>query len=76
MQPEDFFRWRKFLRLTQLELADFLGVHKNTIYKWESGAQEIPFPELLRCAFREIDAILTQTRTNADALQIWWQRYA
>ena len=37
-------------RLTQKELADKLGVSKNTVNSWEQGNTEIPLRHLQRLA--------------------------
>ena len=34
--------WRAEHSLTQAALAERLGVHKNTVAKWERGEQAIP----------------------------------
>jgi DNA-binding transcriptional regulator YiaG len=37
-----FARRRVLLKLTQTELADTLGVHRNTVANWENGRNNIP----------------------------------
>jgi transcriptional regulator with XRE-family HTH domain len=41
MNGEDLLRWRKRHGLTQMELADLLGVRNMTIYRWECGMRTI-----------------------------------
>jgi DNA-binding XRE family transcriptional regulator len=55
MNTSDLKQWRSKHRMTQQELADIIGVAKNTIYRWEAGMREIPpFLALaLRCVERE-----------------------
>jgi DNA-binding XRE family transcriptional regulator len=55
MNPLDLKQWRSKQKMTQQELADILGVAKNTIYRWEAGMREIPpFLALaLKCVERE-----------------------
>jgi DNA-binding transcriptional regulator YiaG len=42
---------RKRLGLTQVELADRIGVHKRTIMRWENGW---PFPQWARLRIKEL----------------------
>jgi transcriptional regulator with XRE-family HTH domain len=34
--------WRKAKNMTQLQLADSLGVAENTVSHWEQGVRRIP----------------------------------
>lgn len=40
MQPNEIRQWRATHKFTPVELADALGVARNTVYRWESGAME------------------------------------
>jgi DNA-binding transcriptional regulator YiaG len=44
MLPKDLMRLREQLALTQVELADELGVHPMTVSRWERGTRRIPEP--------------------------------
>lgn len=37
MTPDDLFTWRKARGLTQKQLAERLGVNKQTVARWEWG---------------------------------------
>lgn len=42
MTPRALKRWRLSLELTQAEFADWLGVSRSTVNRWEGGLQAIP----------------------------------
>lgn len=42
MTAKDLIEWRYRQGLTQGELAKFLGVHIQTVNRWENKAREIP----------------------------------
>lgn len=42
LEPEDVRFVRERLGLTQDQLADFLGVTRNAIYRWEVGINDVP----------------------------------
>ena len=42
MTGDDFFALRHILGLTQAQLGATLGVHRNSIRRYESGAGPIP----------------------------------
>lgn len=51
---EELRRQRELLDLSQSELAAALGVHPNTIAKWERGEQPIQHPRMLVLALDEL----------------------
>lgn len=51
----DYLRRHK---LTQVEFADRLGVHKNTVYRWLIGERR-PDWETIRAIVRETDGAVT-----------------
>jgi transcriptional regulator with XRE-family HTH domain len=51
--PKAVYAERKRLGITQIQLAERLGVNKQTIWRWESGLQ-LP-PEHMQALF--LDAI-------------------
>lgn len=54
MKEGEFRLLRKEVGLTQAELAIRWKVAASTIYKWESGKTEVPFPIAVRLAFKEL----------------------
>jgi transcriptional regulator with XRE-family HTH domain len=52
--PEQLRNWRKKRRLTQIQLAEQLGVYRGTIIRWEAGQQAIP--PFLELALKQLDA--------------------
>ncbi len=44
MTPEELKKIRAVLELTQGQLAEELGVARNTVARWEMGARKIPEP--------------------------------
>lgn len=42
MKPRELVAWRSRYYLDQVDLADLLGVHVNTIANWENGRSRIP----------------------------------
>lgn len=42
MTPVQLAAWRNYYQLTQLQLAQLLGVHFTTVAKWETGRYAIP----------------------------------
>ena len=42
MTGQELRQLRNQLRLTQLDLAEQLGVHKITVSKWETGVHKVP----------------------------------
>jgi len=42
MKPDELTSWRKERGLTQIELANMLGVTNVCVSRWESGVRSIP----------------------------------
>ena len=42
MKPRELVAWRQRYYLDQVDLADMLGVHPNTVRNWENGRTRIP----------------------------------
>lgn len=42
MRPRELVAWRAKYYLDQVDLADLLGVHENTVRNWEHGRSKIP----------------------------------
>jgi transcriptional regulator with XRE-family HTH domain len=42
MKPRELIAWRDKQFLSQHDLAELLGVHKNTVSNWENGKTRIP----------------------------------
>ena len=42
MKPEEITTWRKKQNLTQMALAEILGVTRAAVSRWESGKRPIP----------------------------------
>lgn len=49
---------RLALKLTQVELGEYLGVSGNTIARWERGDMEIQHPKTLALALKALQAEL------------------
>lgn len=46
MNNEEFIKWRKSLNLSVNQMAKYVGVTANAIYRWESGSRQIGGAEL------------------------------
>ncbi len=70
LMPEEIQRHRKQLKLSQQELAEHLGVAKETISRWESGAviQSRAMDNLLRLFFESPEARELLARKFKSAL--------
>jgi transcriptional regulator with XRE-family HTH domain len=55
MTALDLRACRERLGLTQVELGQVLGVHSNTIAKWERGEQPIRHVEVVRLALERLE---------------------
>ena len=53
MTPADLKTARERLALTQLQLAEALGVHRIAVVRWESGARKVP--SMLRLALKALE---------------------
>lgn len=42
MTPDELKKWREDHHVSQSELAELLGVHLGTIYRWEASDRTIP----------------------------------
>lgn len=47
--------WRKARKLTQIDLAELLGVHRATLIRWEQGEPQ-QYPKLLDLALESVEA--------------------
>jgi len=53
MEPGDFKKWRKSLRLSQKEAANLLGLKRRMIQYYEKGerdGEKVPIPRSVRLA--------------------------
>lgn len=67
---------RRSLRLSQAELAERLGVHPNTVAKWERGDQGIRHPRMLRAMLDAIEEELRQEPPEVQqAREERWQKW-
>lgn len=55
MTGEDLRRRRRTLGYSQQQLADRLGVTKNTVARWERGELMIGSPNMLRLAIERLE---------------------
>ena len=53
MPPRELKRWRLRLELTQQSFADWLGVSRTPVNRWEGGLQAIPKSVELLAYWRE-----------------------
>jgi len=66
MTPALLARSRAALGYSRQELADALGVRKETVYRWEIGKSPIGNPERLR---GEVLALLAERGMEIERLQ-------
>ena len=59
---EKFKELRLKLKLTQVEAADLLGIHAQTISRWETGVEECAFLYLLGLQYHA--AIIKNSKTT------------
>lgn len=62
MTKEELKDIRKGLKLSQKDLADILGIQKNTIYKYEAGILEIT--KLVELAIQHLLCLLADDEEN------------
>ena len=58
--------WRRTRWLTQAQLGDLLDVDKVTVYRWESGASDLP--SFLKLALDQLDSLHFWHPDGIDAL--------
>lgn len=66
MTPSLLARSRAALGFSRQELADALGVRKETVYRWETGKSPIGHPERRR---DEVLALLAQRGIEIERLR-------
>jgi transcriptional regulator with XRE-family HTH domain len=65
MDSEDLKRRRKALGLTQEQLAQALGVTRQSVYLWETGTR-LPAGRLLDLAMRGLEQEIRERDSNSD----------
>ena len=72
MTPEELKALRARLGLTQYELAEKVGVARNTINRWEMGIRSIPEPvvRLLDYLTKEVRAEIQQKTQRTTRRQV------
>lgn len=55
MTPDNLRATRQRLRLTQAELAEYLGVARNTVTRWEAGTLRLARPQMIAALLREVE---------------------
>jgi DNA-binding transcriptional regulator YiaG len=60
MQPAALRQWREEHGLSETQLAEYLGVDRTAVWKWEKGNRRIPpyLDRALRDLHRELTAII------------------
>ncbi len=66
MIGEELRKRRDKMGLTQVELGGALGVHPNTIAKWERGDQSVRMPGMLRYMLIALDRDLVAHGGSRD----------
>jgi DNA-binding transcriptional regulator YiaG len=66
MTPAELRVWRKRQQLTQGSLAVRLGLHINTVHRWESG--EVTIPPFLELALETLERRGAARETASPAL--------
>lgn len=61
--PLEILKRRRRLKLSQIELAEVLGLNETVISQWERGSRPIPYPKLVHCA------LVAMEQLGADAVR-------
>jgi DNA-binding transcriptional regulator YiaG len=62
----DVRAWRRQRWLTQWQLSQLLGVHKQVVYRWEAGLTDVP--AYLSLALNHLDTLHYWSAEGVDAL--------
>lgn len=57
LDPDRLREWRIAHRLSQQQLADFLGVNRLAVYQWENRRSAIAHPQLIRLALQHFECL-------------------
>ena len=61
---------RRRMDLSQVELAERLGVTQNTISRWESGAVTMQHPVILEMALRHLEDQVQRERVGVEPKEL------
>ncbi len=77
MHHTEFLARRQALKLTHVELAERLGVHHNTVARWERGEVPIERPRMVRVMLDVIEEDLRQEpqEVRQARAERWWRRH-
>jgi transcriptional regulator with XRE-family HTH domain len=64
MKPHDLATWRKQQGLGVEALAALLGVHRQTVWQWETGRRAIP--AYLELALRQLEQTSDSNRPHPE----------
>lgn len=64
LTPSKLIKWRKKNKLSQITLAEKLGVTTITVYRWEKGMREIP--PFLHLALKYLELKGGDTKSSRD----------
>ena len=70
MEPGELVAWRRTYLVSQTQLADLVGVHKDTVKRWESGETRIPkmLPLALETVAGQREKLIKYLRANKRQL--------